>query len=293
MLPDATPITVLAQRLISTAVVGGTFLIALISETIRPLRGSVEPKFQRIVRNLTTGGISLAVLTFLQAPLLIPAAQWAAERRIGLLNLIELPHSVEIAIAIVLFDYTLWIWHWASHVVPFLWRFHLVHHVDRDLDASTALRFHFGELVLSVGYRTIQIIVIGADPFSVWVWQTILFVSILFHHSNLRLPVSLERWLVRFIVTPRMHGIHHSAVRNETNSNWSSILSWWDYLHRTMRLDVPHDSITIGVPAYLDPRDVTIGRILALPFVRQRDDWRREDGVGDRPPAGPPLTLAE
>src|SRR6185436_10383350 len=109
--------------------------------------------------------------------------------------------------------------------------------------------FHFGELALSVPVRAAQMIVIGVDPSALWLWQTIVFASILFHHSNLRLPRSLESVLVRLIVTPRMHGIHHSDRVEETNSNWSSLLSVWDVLHRTLRLDVPQERITIGVPA--------------------------------------------
>jgi sterol desaturase/sphingolipid hydroxylase (fatty acid hydroxylase superfamily) len=104
-------------------------------------------------------------------------------------------------------------------------------------------------------------------------WQTILFASILFHHSNVRLPLALERVLVRLIVTPRMHGIHHSDREDETNSNWSSMFSVWDFLHRTFRLDVPNEDVVIGVPAYRDGRDVTIGKLLTMPFRKQRKDW--------------------
>ena len=192
-----------------------------------------------------------------------------------MLHLVHWPRWAVLLATVVLLDYTLWWWHWASHRVPFLWRFHLVHHVDRDLDASTALRFHFGELALSVPVRALQVVVIGVDVQGLWLWQTILFASILFHHSNVRLPARIERLLVLLIVTPRMHGIHHSDVIEETNSNWSSLLSAWDFLHRTSRLEVPQESITIGVPAFNDPRDVTLGRILVLPFQHQRNDWSR------------------
>ena len=266
----------------------------LIAERIAPLRRTVESKLRRVIRNLTTGGVSLAILTLLQTPILIPTARWAEAHHVGLLNWMRFPVAVQIVIAVVLLDYTLWFWHWANHKIPVLWRFHLVHHVDLDLDASTALRFHFGELVLSVAYRALQIIVIGASSFSVWVWQSILFASILFHHSNTRLPIGLERRLVRLIVTPRMHGIHHSDYLNETNSNWSSVLSCWDYLHRTILLDVPQQRVTIGVPAYRNPRQVTIGKILLMPFVRQRADWLLPNGeISVRPHMGPDEKLAE
>jgi sterol desaturase/sphingolipid hydroxylase (fatty acid hydroxylase superfamily) len=153
--------------------------------------------------------------------------------------------------------------------VPWLWRLHAVHHADLDLSATTALRFHAAEMLVSVPYRAAQVALLGVGPRALGLWQRLLFVSILFHHSNLRLPIWLERRLAPFVVTPRMHGIHHSVRRDETNSNWSSGLTLWDRLHGTLRLDVPQRAITIGVPALRNPREVTLGRLLAMPF-RQR-----------------------
>ena len=266
------------------------FLVFLALETIRPLRRRREPRLRRAARNLTAGGISLAVVTLLQTPFLIPAVRWAAQHRVGLLNVVSLPRPVEVALAIVLLDYTLWIWHRVNHVVPFFWRFHLVHHVDRDMDASTAFRFHFGEQGLSVGYRLLQVVLLGVDPSALWIWQGVLAVSIVFHHSNTRLPVGLEQALVRIIVTPRMHGIHHSNYRNEANGNWASLFTAWDYLHGTALLSVPQETVDIGVPAYGKNSDVTLGKILAMPFASQRDDWENRL---ERPlPAAPRSELA-
>ena len=257
-------------------VILSVFALMFLGEALRPLRARVEPKLRHTIRNLSTGGVSLAVLTLLQAPLLVPVAQWSALNHTGIVRWLHVPRPWSVIAAIILLDYTLWWWHWASHKIPLLWRFHLVHHVDLDLDASTALRFHFGELALSVLYRALQIVVIGATPFSVWLWQTILFASILFHHGNLRLPSRFERVLVRFLVTPRMHGIHHSDRRDETDSNWSSLLSFWDVVHGTMRLDVPDNTIRIGVPAYREPAEVSFARIELLPLLPQREDWSRD-----------------
>lgn len=256
----------------------GLFVALAVLETARPLRAAVEPRPRRVARNLGIAGLGLAALTLLQAPLLVPVAEWARGHRIGILNWTSLPAAVETVAAVLLLDYTLWHWHWLNHRVPFLWRFHLVHHVDLDLDSSTALRFHFGEMMLSVPYRLAQVVVIGASPSAVTVWQVLLVASILFHHSNVRLPAGLERVLVRLLVTPRMHGIHHSDYENETNSNWSSLLSAWDWLHGTLLLSVPQREVAIGVPGYGDPRQVTLGRSLALPFRRQREDWKGPDG---------------
>src|SRR5262249_53561463 len=232
------------------------FLALTLSEMRRPLRRRVESQLIRESRNLAVAGLGAAVTAFAE----IPAATWLGgiveQRRWGLLNTLAMPVWLRIALSAVLLDYTLYIWHVLTHKVAFLWRFHLVHHVDLDLDASTALRFHFGELALSVPWRAAQIVAIGVSPGAFSLWQTALVVSILFHHSNVELPVRLERFLNLIFVTPRMHGIHHSMVEEETNSNWSSGLSLWDRLHGTLQLDVPQQAITIGVPAYADPADV-------------------------------------
>jgi sterol desaturase/sphingolipid hydroxylase (fatty acid hydroxylase superfamily) len=263
---------------LTPAVVAGGFLLFLWLETRRPLRVERESKLRRVGRNLVTAGIGLAMVELLQIPILIPISRWTMTRGIGLLNQLETHGWIRVAVTLLLLDYTLWFWHWVNHRVPFFWRFHSVHHVDRDLDVSTGVRFHFGELGLSVLFRALQISAIGADPVSVAIWQMLLFVSVLFHHSNTRLPLALERVLVRIVVTPRMHGIHHSDYQNETNTNWSSLLSVWDYLHGTIRLDVPQQSVTIGVPAFDDPRKVTLGKILVMPFRRWKEYWRRPDG---------------
>ena len=272
------------------AIIAISFTVLFVAEGLFPLRPRVEPRLRHVARNLAAGGISLAVMTLLQTPILIPVSALVERHRIGLLAWIDLPHPWSIVVAILLLDYTLWVWHWANHQVPFLWRFHLAHHVDLDLDTSTALRFHFGELALSIPFRAAQIALIGASPLAVGIWQAILFAAILFHHSNVRLPAALENVLVRVIVTPRMHGIHHSQRKEETNSNWSSILSVWDFLHRTFRFDYRDERITIGVPAYASPEEVTIGRFLAIPFRSQRDDWKQDGGQGPQGSAADAMT---
>jgi sterol desaturase/sphingolipid hydroxylase (fatty acid hydroxylase superfamily) len=117
--------------------------------------------------------------------------------------------------------------------------------------------------------------VLGTSRRALSVWQGCFFASVLFHHANLRLPARLERWLALVLTTPRMHGIHHSAMRTETDSNWSSGLSLWDHLHGTFRLDVAQRDVPIGVPAYRDSAEVRLGPSLAMPFRRQRDAWRK------------------
>jgi sterol desaturase/sphingolipid hydroxylase (fatty acid hydroxylase superfamily) len=199
---------------------------------------------------------------------------------------------LEIAAALVLMDYTFYIWHVLMHRVPLLWRFHLVHHADLDLDASTALRFHFTEMLASVPWRAAQVFLIGLTPLTFSLWQCVFLISILFRHSNIELPISWEQWLNKLIVTPRMHGIHHSIVERETNSNWSSGLTVWDWLHGTLRLNVPQTEVTIGVPAFQDPKGVTLPRVLAMPFEHLPPSWEFPTGATPEPhPTEAPRTV--
>jgi sterol desaturase/sphingolipid hydroxylase (fatty acid hydroxylase superfamily) len=233
---------------------------------------------RRVPRNLGVAALSAATVQLVEMPLVRPLAGLVETNRLGVVPALRLPRWLDVALAVLLMDYTLYVWHVLTHRVPFLWRLHLVHHVDRDLDVSTALRFHCAEILVSVPWRAAQVTAIGVRPRALAAWQTLLMLSILFHHSNVRLPLALERRLMRLIVTPRMHGIHHSAVEDETNSNWSSGLTLWDRLHGTLRLDVPQNAITIGVPAYTTAEDVTLPRIVALPFVPQRPSWSDASG---------------
>jgi sterol desaturase/sphingolipid hydroxylase (fatty acid hydroxylase superfamily) len=273
--------------LITATVVIATFAAMLLFEAVAPLRREVEPKVRRVARNLVVAGIAGAVAELLRLPLLVPLIEWTDAEQFGLLNAIPLPGATRVVLGIVLLDYTLWWWHWLSHRLPLLWRFHLVHHIDRDLDASTALRFHFGEHALSLLFRMAQVVLLGTPPAALFIWQAVLFASILFHHSNVRLPLRLEVFVVRFLVTPRMHGIHHSDRRDEANSNWSSILSLWDRLHGTLLLGLRQDEVVIGVPAYQEPGDLKAGNLLLIPFRRQRDDWQGR--VDARVPRGSEL----
>lgn len=254
---------------VSGAVVLGAFAAIVWAETRRPLRRQEYGKVRRDVRNLAVAGMSAVTLQALEKPVVEPLSRLVEERRWGLLKQFNLPAPVETAMAVALMDYTLYIWHVLTHKVPFLWRFHAVHHCDLDLDASTALRFHFTEMALSVPWRATQVAVLGIAPRPLSIWQSFLFVSILFHHSNVRLPRWLERRVSTFVVTPRMHGIHHSIIEEEANSNWSSGFTVWDRLHRTFRLDIPQDDIEIGVAAYRRPDQVTLPRLVEMPFAKQ------------------------
>jgi sterol desaturase/sphingolipid hydroxylase (fatty acid hydroxylase superfamily) len=243
------------------------FSILTLGERRRPLRRSVEPRRRRLARNLAIAAVSAAVVQVCDRPVTRRVAALVERRGWGLLPRARLPRGLADALAFLLLDYTLWVWHVLLHRWRPLWRLHAVHHADLDLDASTGLRFHPLELVASVPWRAAQVALIGASPRALSRWQSALLLSILFHHSNVRLPLALERALALLLVTPRQHGIHHSVVPEERDSNWSSLLNVWDRLHGTLRLDVPQEAITIGLPALRDPREVSLARLAVLPFA--------------------------
>ena len=267
---------------------GVAFGALFVAERRRPLRRRAEPGPDRIARNLTIGLLAGATTAISEFPIVAPVQALAERRRLGLLRQLAMPRALRVVFGFLLLDYTLYLWHWLNHRAPLLWRFHAVHHLDLDLDSTTGLRFHFGELTLAAGFRAAQVLLLGVDRDTLAVWQQLLVFSVAFHHSNLELPIEVEDRLNAVLVTPRMHGIHHSTRPGETDSNYSSLLSCWDRLHRSLRRDVPQEKITIGLPGFLSSEDVTLERSLTLPFrhdVRLRPSLRNVPG--DAAPPGP------
>lgn len=188
----------------------------------------------------------------------------------GFLPRLRLPVRIETLLGVLLLDYTLYWWHVLLHRVPFLWRSHVVHHTDLVLDTSTALRFHRLEFLVSVPWRLGQVFVLGIRPRTLSLWQRLTFVEVLFHHSNLRLPIQFERQLSSVLVTPRVHGIHHSVISAERNTNFSSGLTVWDVLHRSLKTDVPQQEIESGVCTHHAPQELSLPHLLTIPFESQR-----------------------
>jgi sterol desaturase/sphingolipid hydroxylase (fatty acid hydroxylase superfamily) len=247
-------------------IIGSWFAALVWWEQRHALRRTVDSKVKRDVRNIVVAALAGAVVQFIEVPVAFGLAQQVQEKRWGLVQQLPVPPLARAILAIVLLDYTLYLWHVLTHRVPFLWRFHEVHHIDREMDATTALRFHFGEVAISVLFRAAQVLAIGPAPIAVASWQIFLFVCILFHHSNVRLPLGWERRLARLVVTPRLHGIHHSIAPADMNSNWSSGLTAWDWLHGTLRTQVRQDSIVVGVAGHRSDSDQRLANVLVLPF---------------------------
>jgi sterol desaturase/sphingolipid hydroxylase (fatty acid hydroxylase superfamily) len=266
------------------------FVVALLFLQWRfPLRRQHFVFLRRLVRNYLVSIPGFVVVRFAMLPIPLAVAVWAQHRQLGLLNWIGLHGWLAAVAGFVLLDYAYWWWHWANHMVPLFWRFHNVHHTDLDMDVTTAARFHFGEMFFSIGFLSLILLVFGIAPLTFSVFFIVFEGATCFQHSNWRLPIGFERVLNLFIVTPRMHGIHHSIVQRETNSNWGTIFCWWDKLHCTLRRDIAQDAITIGVAAYRDEHELTLGKLLALPFGKQRE-WRLPNG--ERPERVPQAASA-
>ena len=242
--------------------VGALFIL----ERVRPLRRTREPDVPRVGRNLAIALLAAAATPAGDLPVVRRAQRLAVRHRLGLLRWVPMPRVLRVVAGFLLLDYTLYLWHWLNHRSPFFWRFHAVHHLDRDLDSSTGLRFHAGELLLAAGFRAAQVLLLGVDRGTLQIWQQCLLVSVVFHHSNLELPERLESGLQAIVVTPRMHAIHHATRGEWMNTNFSSLFSVWDRVHRSLRLDVPQPAITIGIEGFQSADDVTLERSLALPF---------------------------
>jgi sterol desaturase/sphingolipid hydroxylase (fatty acid hydroxylase superfamily) len=248
---------------------GVAVAVLFVAERLRPLRRPKDSTPTRVPRNVVIGLLAAATTAASEAPIIAPAQRFAERRRLGLLRMLPLPRALRAVLGFLLLDYTLYVWHRLNHRSRFLWRFHSVHHIDLDLDSTTGIRFHFGELALASGFRAAQILLIGVDRETLRLWQRALLASVVFHHSNLSLPAGIDRRLQTVIVTPRMHGIHHSRLPREMNTNFSSLLSLWDRLHGSSCREVPQETITIGVEGFLNPDDVTLERSLTLPFRRE------------------------
>lgn len=246
------------------------FMALFVAEGRRPLRKRVEKRSKRILINSIVALPAFTLLRFLFLPVMTWLANKNQKMGFGLNNQYKAHPIFKGFVAFLLLDYTNYLWHVINHKLPLLWRFHVVHHSDPDLDITTAIRFHFGELIGSVFYRGAFVFLSGATPLTVLLYEIVFEGATQFHHSNWRLPFKVEEMLNKAIVTPRMHGIHHSVIRDETDSNYSVIFSFWDRLHKTIRLNVAQDKIVTGVPQYSDPNELTVGNLLKIPFTKVR-----------------------
>lgn len=264
-------------RLLAFAAV---FLLMAAIELIRPKRRLSVSKPRRWLTNLGIAGVDTLVLR-LMAALTVPvtavaAAFFAKERGLGLLNQVDWPYWVKLVIALLALDLAIWFQHLVSHKVPVFWRLHQVHHADRDIDVTTAVRFHPVEIALSMLWKIVVVIPLGASPFAVFLFEVILNACAMFNHANIALPAWLDRALRLFIVTPDMHRVHHSVLYREHDRNYGFNLSLWDRLFRTYLAQpgAGHQGMTIGLPPYQSEAPTRFGWSLWLPFRQQKPEAR-------------------
>lgn len=246
----------------------------LIIEHKWPLRKHRRPLLSRMIVNLSLTILVFAIASLLISPVSKLTINLTQTHKFGLLSLLPFNHLLLFVSGFLLMDLTFYYWHRLNHEIPLLWRFHNVHHADPDLDVTTSMRFHCIEIAYSSMFRLIQLGLIGVNPITFFCYEFVFQVCTFFHHSNVRLPIRFERIINKIIVTPRMHGIHHSDYQNETNRNYSVVFSFWDRLHQTLKLNIPQQAITIGVAGYLKPADNTLMNLLLMPFKAQRRYWK-------------------
>jgi sterol desaturase/sphingolipid hydroxylase (fatty acid hydroxylase superfamily) len=247
----------------------GTFISLAIWEVLTPRRERVVKRTFRWGNNLgivVLNNIIVYAIPF--AP--IAAALLAGEQEWGLFNILSVPGWVSIIACILILDVLIYLQHLAFHRVGLLWALHKMHHIDTEVDITTALRFHPIEIVLSLGIKIGAVIALGADPLAVLIFESLLNSSAMFNHANAYIPLRLDHLLRSFLVTPDMHRIHHSTKRKEMDSNFGFFLSWWDRLFNTYTRDPMEGQLLmkIGVPGFLKTKYQYFHMMLGAPFIK-------------------------
>lgn len=246
----------------------GVFVIMLAWELYAPRRPLNHSRWQRWATNISLTVISTLIIRFSVGAAAFIAASYAVDRSWGLLNSIQLPFWLTIVASLVLLDMAIYWQHRASHKWHWLWQLHKIHHTDQDFDVTTGIRFHPLEIIVSMLYKVACIVFIGANPIAVIAFEIILSSCSLFNHSNIRLPLVIDKILRLFIVTPDMHRVHHSVIQLETDSNYSFSISLWDRLFAsyTAQPKEGHLDMRIGLSDYPADKDVQLSRLLTMPF---------------------------
>ncbi len=250
------------------------FLVPLVILAIAEARW---PRRSRILtrRERWPSAAMLLFVGLVLGRLMVPAglagiALWADSQNIGLFNLLDTPFWATALIGYIAFDLSVWAQHVALHRIDLLWRLHRVHHADPDFDVFTALRFHPGELLLSLLWKGLVILILGIPALlAVW-FEVVLNVGAMFNHSNLKLPLWLDRWLRLLFVTPDMHRVHHSTDHMEANRNFGFFIPWWDRLFGTYKAqpDQGHSGLEIGQKNWREAEDQSFISLLTQPKLK-------------------------
>lgn len=236
------------------AIIAATVLTIFLLEDLLPHYRDRAARLRHAFPHVLIALLNGLLTRFILAGVTIAVTTWTAMHSFGLRPMLSLSPVAATLALLILFDLWMYFWHRANHQIGFLWLFHRAHHSDTQMDTTTALRFHPGELVLSTLVRLPVLAVLGMTFGQLILFETLLNISTLFHHSNLGLPRSWDRALSFLIVTPDMHRVHHSIERKETNSNYTSLLSFWDRLFKTFRMRDDTRTITLGLTEFREGR---------------------------------------
>ncbi|MSN26732.1 MAG: sterol desaturase family protein [Geobacter sp.] len=248
------------------------FAVVALFEYLAPRRPLTTPKGQRWLVNGSIVVLDTLVVRYVSPLLPNGLAELAAVNGWGVLNLVALPFWSKVLIAFMVFDLIIYLQHRAFHRIPILWRLHRIHHTDLDLDVSSGIRFHPIEIIISICIKMAVVVLIGAPPLAVVLFEIILNATSLFNHGNMAIPLPVDRWLRLFLVTPDMHRVHHSVIPRETDSNFCFNFPWWDRLMGTYRAQpvAGHDAMQIGLKEFRSAGQLGLLHLLVLPFKGRR-----------------------
>ncbi|GAB4360147.1 MAG: sterol desaturase family protein [Kiloniellaceae bacterium] len=246
----------------------GVLAALMAAEAVLPRRRRAIPRLTRWVGNLGVVAIDTLLLRLIFPLAAVGFALVAEERGWGLFNAVAVPGWLAFLVSLLVLDLAIYLQHVMFHAVPALWRLHRMHHADLEIDVTTGLRFHPVEILLSMGIKIAVVAALGPPAVAVLVFEVLLNATAMFNHSNLKLPLALDRVLRLLVVTPDMHRVHHSIHPNETNSNFGFNFPWWDRLLGTYRPQPRdgHEAMTIGIEQFRSLGDLRLDRMLVQPL---------------------------
>ena len=250
------------RLLLPLALVG----LLLATEWLVPFRVPIQSRLEHVSTNLVIFGSNSMVAYFLSSLALLFLSSYVTTEGWGLFSYLRLEPVFNIIVSVIALDLIAYGVHRLYHRVPFLWRLHRAHHSDLDVDSTTSLRFHLGEVLITIGIKGLSVVLLGISPVGFLISETVTLAAGLFSHGNVRLPRNLEQRLRLAIVTPSMHWIHHSCSPAEHNTNLGAVFSGWDRLFGTYFMGVQRDEIKFGLDEYPAPEDVNIFRFYRIPF---------------------------
>lgn len=260
-----------------------TFVVVAIGEMVSPRRVLSMPKLIRWMNNLAIIALGAFVVRFLLPFTGVTVALIAQKKGWGLLNMIYLPSWFQVLLGVLILDLIVYLQHVMFHALPLMWRVHMMHHADLDIDVTTGLRFHPIEILISMIIKITAIAALGPTVFTVILFEILLNATAMFNHSNLKLPLKLDKYLRLVVVTPDQHRVHHSVIIRETNSNFGFNFPWWDRIFGTYRPQpvMGHEKMTIGLAHLRDPRKNNLLLMLIMPFTEQTGSYSMDKHGAD------------